>query len=59
VEVKKITDPGDSASHLVLCRSAQRRIKEEAMISSAEKRFLAAAAALGKSIEKGVFNRMG
>ena len=57
VEVKKITDPGDSASHLVLCRSAQRRIKEEAMISSAEKRFLAAAAALGKSIEKGVFKR--
>jgi transposase len=57
VEVKKITDPEDSSSHLVLCRSAQRRIKEEAMISSAEKRFLAAAAALGKSIEKGVFKR--
>ena len=57
VEVKKITDPEDSASHLVLCRSAQRRIKEEAMISSAEKRFLAAAAALGKSIEKGIFKR--
>jgi transposase len=57
VEVKKITDPEDSTSHLVLCRSAQRRIKEEAMISSAEKRFLAAAAALGKSIEKGVFKR--
>lgn len=57
VEVKKIIDPEDSASHLVLCRSAQRRIKEEAMISSAEKRFLAAAAALSKSIEKGVFKR--
>ena len=57
VEVKKITDPEDSTSHLVLCRSAQRRIKEEAMISSAEKRFLAAAAALSKSIEKGVFKR--
>ena len=57
VEVKKITDPEDSSSQLVLCRSAQRRIKEEAMISSAEKRFLAAAAALGKSIEKGVFKR--
>jgi transposase len=57
VEVKKITDPEDSESHLVLCRSAQRRLKEEAMISSAEKRFLAAAAALGKSIEKGVFKR--
>jgi hypothetical protein len=27
------------------------------MIASAEKRFLAAAAALGKSIEKGVFKR--
>ena len=57
VEVKRIADPEDSESHLVLCRSAQRRIKEEAMISSAEKRFLAAAAALGKSIEKGVFKR--
>jgi len=55
VEVKKITDPEDSTSHLVLCRSAQRRIKEEAMISTAEKRFLAAA--LGKSIKKGVFKR--
>jgi transposase len=49
VEVKKITDPEDSSSHLVLCRSAQRRIKE-AMISSAEKRFLAAAAALERKI---------
>jgi len=57
VVVKKITDPEDSTSHLVLCRSAQRRLKEEAMISSAEKRFLTAAAALGKSIEKGVFKR--
>lgn len=57
VEVKKITDPEDSASHLVLCRSAQRRLKEEAMISSGEKRFLSAATALAKSIEKGVFKR--
>ena len=57
VEVKKIADPEDAASHLVLCRSAQRRLKEEAMISSAEKRFLAATAALTKSIEKGVFKR--
>ena len=57
VEVKKIADPEDAASHLVLCRSAQRRLKEEAMISSAEKRFLAATAALAKSIEKGVFKR--
>jgi hypothetical protein len=45
------------SNRLILCLSAQRRIKEEAMISSAEKRFLAAAAALGKSIEKGVFKR--
>ncbi len=57
MEVNKITDPEDAESHLVLCRSAQRRIKEEAMISSAEKRFLAAAPVLGKSIEKGVFKR--
>ena len=57
VEVKRIADPEDAASHLVLCRSAQRRLKEEAMISSAEKRFLAATAALAKSIEKGVFKR--
>ena len=34
VEVKKITDPEDSASHLVLCRSAQRRIKEVVAILS-------------------------
>lgn len=32
VKLKKITDPEDSESHLVLCRSAQRRIKEQAMI---------------------------
>ena len=57
VEVKRIADPEDSDSQLVLCRSAQRRMKEEAMISSAEKRFLAAAEALAKSIEKGAFKR--
>ena len=45
------------SNRLILCLSAQRRIKEEAMISGAEKRFLAAVAALGKSIEKGVFKR--
>ena len=57
VEVKKIPDPEDPASHLVLCRSTPRRLKEEALISSAEKRFLAATAALAKSIEKGIFKR--
>jgi hypothetical protein len=41
VEVLKIADAQDPDSHLVLCRSAQRRLKEEAMISTAEKRFLA------------------
>jgi len=56
VEVKKITDPEDTASHFVLGHSAQRRLKEESMVSSAKKRVLAAAA-LGKSIEKGVFKR--
>jgi hypothetical protein len=58
VEVIKIIDPEDPASHLVSFRSAQRRIKEDAVISSAEKRFLAAAAALDKSIQKGVFRRV-
>jgi len=53
VEVKKITDPEDGAGHLLLCRSAQRRKKEEAMLSKAEQRFLKDAAALGKRIEKG------
>ena len=40
VEVRKITDPEDAQSVLVLCRSAQRRLKEVAMISTAEQRFL-------------------
>jgi len=53
VEVKKITDPDDAESQLVLCRSAQRRLKEEAMISKAESRFLADASALRERIEKG------
>ena len=53
VEVKKITDPEDSESELVLCRSAQRRLKEEAMISRAEERFLADLRALAKRIEDG------
>lgn len=53
VEVKKITDPDDAESQLVLCRSAQRRLKEEAMISKAESRFLSDASALRKRIENG------
>lgn len=53
VEVKKISDPDDDDSQLVLCRSAQRRLKEEAMISRAEARFLTDVGALRKRIEKG------
>jgi transposase len=41
VEVKKIEDPDDADSQLVLCRSAQRGFKEVAMLSKAEERFLA------------------
>ena len=41
VEVKKIEDPDDADSQLVLCRSAQRGLKEVAMLSKAEERFLA------------------
>ena len=54
VEVKKITDPEDKESQLVLCRSAQRRLKEEAMISNAEARFLTDVGALRERIEKGL-----
>ncbi len=53
VEVKRIADPEDADSRLVLCRSAQRRLKEEAMISKAEARFLSDARALRGRIEKG------
>jgi len=53
VEVKRIADPDDAGSHLVLCRSAQRRKKEEAMISKAEERFLKDALALRDRIAKG------
>ena len=38
---------------LVLCRSAQRREKEQAMISTAEQRFLADGESLRQRIEKG------
>jgi len=57
VEVKKITDPDDIDSRLVLCRSAQRRLKEEAMISKAEARFLADAESLRTRIEKGFLKK--
>lgn len=53
VEVKRITDPENDDRCLVLCRSAQRREKEQAMISTAEERFLADGEALRKRIEKG------
>lgn len=57
VEVKKIKDPEDADSQLVLCRSAQRRLKEEAMISRAEERFLVDLRALSEGIEKGRLKR--
>ena len=53
VEVKRITDPEDEESLLLLCRSAQRRLKEEAMVSKAEARFLADVTALGERIKEG------
>jgi len=53
VEVKAITDPEDENQRIVLCRSAQRRLKEQAMISKAEERFLKDAEALQLRIEKG------
>lgn len=40
VEVKTIDDPDNPGGSLVLCRSAQRREKELAMLSRAEERFL-------------------
>lgn len=51
VEVKKIADPEDPDSELVLCRSARRRLKEEAIISRAEERFLEDLRALAKRVE--------
>jgi len=53
VEVKRIADPENENRRLVLCRSAQRREKEQAMISTAEKRFLADGESLRRRIEKG------
>jgi hypothetical protein len=58
VEVRKITDPDDDASVLVLCRSAQRRLKETSMISSAEERFLKDSGRLQARIEKGKLKRV-
>lgn len=53
VEVKIITDPDDAQGRLVLCRSAQRREKETAMLSKAEARFLKDVEALRERITQG------
>ena len=58
VEVKQITDPEDPDSVLVLCRSAQRRLKEAAMISTAEQRFLTDLGRLQARIAKGKLKRV-
>lgn len=57
VEVKRIIDPENKDRRLVLCRSAQRREKERAMISKAEERFLAEGDSLRRRIEKGRLKR--
>lgn len=57
VEVRKITDPEDAQSVLVLCRSAQRRLKEVAMISTAEQRFLKDSERLQARVSKGKLKR--
>ena len=48
-----VSDPDNNDRRLVLCRSAQRREKEHAMISRAEERFLEDGKALRKRIEAG------
>lgn len=53
IEVKTITDPEDAETRLVLCRSAKRREKEEAMISKAEERFIDDAEAFKKRVASG------
>lgn len=53
VEVRTIADPENPDGLLVLCRSAQRREKELAMISKAEQRFLEDTAALRERLAKG------
>lgn len=57
VEVKRIEDPEDETAQLVLCRSAQRRLKETAMLSRAEERFLDDLQALEKRIANGQLKR--
>ena len=57
VEVRKITGPEDPDSVLVLCRSAQRRLKEAAMISTAEQRFLTDSGRLQARLAKGRLKR--
>jgi transposase len=57
VEVRKIIDPEDAKSGLVLCRSAQRRLKETAMISKAEERFLKDSGRLQARIATGKLKR--
>lgn len=53
VEVRRIPDPEDAQSSLILCRSAQRCAKETAMLSKAETRFLTDVEALRKLIAAG------
>jgi len=58
VEVRKIPDPEDPQSTLVLCRSAQRRLKEVTMISTAEQRFLKDAGRLQARVSTGRLKRV-
>jgi len=53
VQVKCVCDPDNESHRLVLCRSLPRREKEVAMLSIAERRFLADAQALRTRIENG------
>ncbi|MFQ3224667.1 MAG: transposase, partial [Lentimonas sp.] len=53
VEVKKVEDPDDADSQLVLCRSAQRGLKEVVLLSQAEERFLADQQVLATRIAAG------
>jgi len=53
VEVKTIVDPEYDHRRLLLCKSALRASKEEAMISKAEVRFIEDAKKLKKRIETG------
>ena len=57
VEVRKIPAPEAANSSLVLCRSAQRRRQEVAMISTAEQRFLNDSERLQARIAKGKLKR--